>query len=151
MRVDRENKAVAGLRLLLGHKHLPDLVRFVWERHAPLLVRSFVEKEIDAKLQNVVDMEKLRLHHPGLKDEPPRAVFMQPGAMSAIFEHQAAHMRRWQKRALDVVDELPDEVKFQYAIPTILDEVLSKMDEGVLLEELERRKWLDISAWKFSL
>jgi hypothetical protein len=44
-RVDSENRAVAGLRLLLSHKDLPDLFRLVWRNETPLAVRSFVPRD----------------------------------------------------------------------------------------------------------
>lgn len=42
---DREAIVIAGLMLLFGHKDLKDYVRIVWEKHASLLVRSFIEQE----------------------------------------------------------------------------------------------------------
>lgn len=148
-RVDRENRAVVGLRLLLSHKYLPDLFRLVWRDEVPLAARSFVENEIRLSVRDVKDMEKLRLLPPGLGEEDARSCFMQPGGLSAIFDHQAEHRRKWKKPPIETVDEMPDAVKFRYAIPTILDDILKKMEEGMSLEEVDRRKLLDLTAWRY--
>jgi hypothetical protein len=150
-RVDGENRAVAGLRLLLSHKYLPDLFRLVWRDQAPIAVRSFVENELRLHVRDVKDLEKVRLFPPGqLGDDNARSCLMPPGGLTAVFEHQAQHRRRWKKAPVQTVDEMPDSVKFGHAIPTILDEILKKMEEGMSPEEVEQRGLLDIAAWKYS-
>lgn len=54
---DRERAVAAGLQLLLGHKDMRDYVRIVWEKDAPLLIRSFVEQELDPDGSNVTGLE----------------------------------------------------------------------------------------------
>ena len=46
-------------------------------------------------------------------------------------------------------NELPNDVRFRHAVPRVIREIVSEIGRGVLLEELERRKWLEISAWNF--
>jgi hypothetical protein len=46
---------------------------------------------------------------------------MQPGGLSAIFDYQAEHRRKWKTSPMQTVEEMPDGVKFGYAIPTILE------------------------------
>jgi hypothetical protein len=150
-RVDGENRAIAGLRLLLSHKYLPDLFRLVWRDQAPIAVRSFVENELRLNVRDVKNLEKVRLFPPGqLGDDNARSCLMPPGGLTAIFEHQAQHRRRWKKAPVETVDEMPDSVKFGHAIPTILDEILKKMEEGMSPEEVEHRGLLDIVAWRYS-
>lgn len=149
-RVDSENRAVAGLKLLLCHKYLPDLFRLVWRDEAPLVVRSFVENELRLQVRDVKNMEKLRLLPPGFGDDEARSCLMQPGGLSAIVDYHAEHRRRWKKSPGQTVEEMPERVKFGYAIPTILDEILKKMEQGMSLEEVERRKLLDVTAWRYS-
>lgn len=146
---DRERAVTAGLSLLFG-KYLNDYVRVIWESDAPLLVRSFVEQEIDAKLGNVTGLEKIRLLPPKY-GESPIAVFMPPADIVAILNHQAAKKVQFPKLATDIVSELPNNVQFRYAVPAVVRKIVSKMAEGVPLEEMERHNWLDTSAWKLTL
>lgn len=76
---------------------------------------------------------------------------MPPGALSAIFDQQTEHRRKWKKPPIETVDEMPDAVKFGYAMPTILNEILKKMEEGMPLEEVDRRKLLDLAEWSYVL
>lgn len=138
------------MRLLLFHKHLPDLFRLVWRDQAPIAVRSFVERELCISARDVQNLEKIRLFPPGhIGEEGARSCLMPPGELSAIFDHQAEHRRRWKTVPVQTVDELPDSVKFGHAMPTIVDEILRKMEDGMSPAEVEHRGLLNIVAWRF--
>jgi gluconate kinase len=53
--------------------------------------------------------------------------------------------------ATNNISELPDDVQFRHAVSAVIRKIVSKMGEGVPLEEMERCKWLDTSAWKFTI
>lgn len=148
---DREAAVVAGLRLLLGHKTLRDYVRVVWKEEAPLLVRSFVEQGLDPRLSDVTGLEKIRLHPPGLSDNQAVAVFMPGSDVMSIWDHQQQLRNRYPRLSTENIDELPKPIKFRYAIPAVVRTVVSKMEEGVLLEEIERRQWFDMFAWRTTI
>jgi hypothetical protein len=147
---DTESAVVGGLILLFGHKDLKDYVRIVWKDQASLLVRSFVEQEIDPNFWIVTGMEKIRLHPPGYGDDP-LVVFVPPADIQAIWDHQQNLKERYPELATDNIGELPNEVQFRRAVPAVIGGILSRMEKGVPLEEMERRKWLDTSAWKFTI
>ena len=150
---DREGAVVAGLMLLFGHKVLKDLVRIVWESEAPLLVRSFVEQQIDPKRGIVTGLEKIRLHRPGdipgYGDVLPLAVYMPSADILAIMEHKGKLKQQYPRLATDNISELPKDVQFQRAVPAVIREIIE--EDGVPLEEMERRNWFDMSAWKFTI
>jgi hypothetical protein len=147
---DMESAVVEGLMLLFGHKDLKDYVRIVWEHQAALLVRSFVEQGVNPDRLIVTGLEKIRLHPPGYGDDP-LAVFLPPANIQAIFDHQRNLRERYPRFATNNVSELPDDVQFRHAVPAVIRKIVSKMGEKVPLEEMERDKWLDTSAWKFTI
>jgi len=131
-----------------GHKDLKDYVRFVWEEDSPLLVRSFVEQAIDLNLSNVTGLEKIGLHPPLYGDEPI-AVYMPPKDTAAILDHETKLKLRYPDLPTRHVLELPKRVQFPRAVPAIIRKIASEMETGVPLDEMEHRKWLDLSAWTF--
>jgi hypothetical protein len=147
---DRERLVVAGLALLFGHKVLRDYVRVVWQSDAPLLVRSFVEQQIDPNFSDVTGLEKIRLHAPGYGDDSPLAVFMPPAEIMAIMNHQRDLNRQYPRLKTDNIGEMPADVQFRRAVPAVIREIMDKIQQGIPLEELERRKWFDMFAWKFT-
>ncbi|MER9229115.1 restriction endonuclease [Mesorhizobium sp. M0664] len=147
---DREVAVAAGLRMLLGHKTLRDYVRVVWEEHAPLLVRSFVEQGLDPHFDVVTGLEKIRLYPPGLSADQSIAVFMPDADVGSIWRHQAHLRKQYPNVATDNVDEMPKPIKFRHAIPAVIRAVMSKLEEGVRLEYLERDQWLDMYAWRIT-
>lgn len=150
---DREADAVAGLRLLFGHKYLSDYVRVVWEKEAPLLVRSYVEQAIDRDHGTVTGLEKFRIYPPGGGEEDlPVAVFVPASAIHEIETHRRNLKDRFPNLDTNNVSELPKQVQFQYAVPALIRKVLQKMQEnGVRLDELERRRWLDTAVWRITV
>jgi hypothetical protein len=136
--------------LLFGHKYLKDYVRIVWEKHASLLVRSFVEQEIDLGFSNVTGLEKVRLHPPGYGNDPI-AIFMRPDKIQAIWDHERALRERYPRLATNNISELPNELQFRHAVPAVVRRILSEMEKGIPLEKMEQCKWLDMSAWKFEI
>jgi hypothetical protein len=157
VRRDREHTVVAGLMLLFGHKDLKDYVT-VWEREAPLFVRSFVEQQIDPDLgimRGVEPLEKIWLHPPGYVHAPgylenlSLSLCMPPADIQAIFDHWRSLTQRYPEPPTNNINELPNDVRFRHAVPRVIREIVSEMGRGVPLEELERRKWLDISVWNF--
>jgi hypothetical protein len=147
---DKEAAIVEGLMLLFRHKGFKDLVRLVWEDEAPLLVRSFVEQGIDPNLSNVTGLEKIRLHPPGYGAESSLAVFLPAAGIQAIWEHRKNLKQRYPELKTDNISELPNDIQFRHALPAIIREIVFKMQEGMPLEEVERRNWFDMSAWKFT-
>jgi hypothetical protein len=146
---DRESAIVAGLMLLFGHKLLKDYVRVVWEDNAPLLIRSFVEQGIDPKLSYVTGLEKIRLYPPGYEDDP-LAVFVPPADIHAIWKHQQKLNRKYPELATNNISEMPDRIQFRHAVPAVIRKIVWDMEEGLPLDEIGRRKWFDMSAWKFT-
>jgi hypothetical protein len=138
---DREAAVVAGLRLLLGHKTLRDYVRVVWEEEAPLLVRSFVEQELDPHFSNVTGLEKIRLYPPDSSDEQSVAVFMPGADIVSVWDHWRQLKEQYPRLSTDNIDELPKPIKFRYAVPAVIRTIVSKLEEGVPLKEIERRQW----------
>jgi hypothetical protein len=148
----RESAVIEGLMLLFGHKDLKDYVRSVWEQHAPLLVRSFVEQSINPDLWDVTGLEKITLHPPVYGEMDPLPVFMPPADIEAIFAHQRKLGERWPGDAANNVRDLPDDIQFRHALPAVIRKILAKIREGVPLGEMERNKWLDPGlAWKFRI
>lgn len=147
---DREAAVIAGLRLLLGQEILRDYVRVVWEKEAPLLVRSFVEQELDPRFSNVTGLEKLRLHPPKSNDEQRVLVFMTGADIQSVWDHRLQLKKKYPRLSTDNVEELPGPIKFRYAVPAIIRTIMSELEKGVSLKEIERRQWLDFFAWRIS-
>ncbi|SFF23918.1 hypothetical protein [Methylobacterium sp. 13MFTsu3.1M2] len=145
---DRERAVAAGLQLLLGHKDMRDYVRIVWEKDAPLLIRSFVEQELDPDGSNVTGLEKIRIHPPGTQPEDSIAVFMPGSEIAAIFQHQTDLKKRYPTINADIISELPSNAQFAYAIPRVLHRVIWNLSEGISLKSMEEKEWLDMSSWK---
>jgi hypothetical protein len=146
---DRESAVVTGLMLLCGHASLRDMVRVVWERDAPLLIRSFVEQRIDPNLGVVTGLEKIRLRPPGSLDYS-LALFLEGADIETIWKHQATQKKRFPMLATDNISELPNDVQFRLAVPAVIRKIVWEMEEGISLTEIERRNWLDMSVWKFT-
>jgi hypothetical protein len=115
---DRERTVVAGLMLLFGHKDLRDYVRIVWEKHASLLVRSFVEQEINPDFSDVTGLENIRLHPPG-QDGDPIAIFIRPGGTQSIWDHERAQRERYPRLVVNNISELPNDLQFRHAVPAV--------------------------------
>jgi hypothetical protein len=147
---DRERTVVAGLMLLFGHKDLRDYVRIVWEKHASLLVRSFVEQEINPDFSDVTGLENIRLHPPG-QDGDPIAIFIRPGGTQSIWDHERAQRERYPRLVVNNISELPNDLQFRHAVPAVVRRILSRMENGIPLEKMEQRKWLDMSAWTLEI
>ncbi len=148
-----EECVVAGLELLLSHPDLSEYLRAVWEEESPLLVRSFVEQQIDPHLADIKHKDKIRIFPPLELAEPAGsdiAVFM------PIAEHAQALHYSWELKTkfprLDVekVSELYKPVQFGYAIPAILRRIISGLRRRMPIEVFEEAKWLEFHRWKVS-
>lgn len=146
---DKEAAVVAGLKLLLSHKLLLGLVRFVWKDEATLLIRSIVEQGIEKESWEDPGLQKLRLHPPG--DDLHITAFVPPDDIRAVFNHKAALIRQYPTLATDNISELPKHIQARYAVPRVIQKMVSQMDNGDTLEGMERRKWFDMAAWKFTI
>jgi len=113
-----------------------------------LLIRSFVEQEIDLDFSTVAGLEKVRLFPPG-GSEDPLALYMPSAAIKSVFEHRRALKMKFPELATNNISELPNEVQFRHAVPEVIRRIVSSMQKGVSLQELESRQWLDTAAWKF--
>lgn len=145
---DREQDVVSGLRLLFAHKQLKEMVRIVWEKNAPLLVRSFVEQQIDPNLSVVTGLEKIRLRPPGTLDDGSVALFLTGKELNAIWNHHSDLRSRYPQLDTTALIELPDNEMFRRALPAVLRFVVAKLDDGVAMSEIEQRNWLDVVSWK---
>jgi hypothetical protein len=145
---DRERTAVAGLRLLFGNKFLREMMS-IWRDHASLLVRSYVEQELDLQFSTVTGFEKIRIFPPGLPPDERVAVFMPPVDLAAIMQHRMELRKRHPNLRSDNVSELPNPVQFKWAMPAIVREWVKALDSGRSAEELERAGWFDTAAWRF--
>ncbi len=147
---DREAAAVAGLRLLLGDKDLRDYVRVVWEDESALLIRSFVEQALYPYLRDVTGLEKMRIFPPEAGDDEGIALYISASEFSSIFRHHAELRRKFPDLKTDNISELPTSVKFIYAIPEVVRTIVHNINEGVSLEQMKRRRWLDMHKWRTS-
>lgn len=144
---DRERRVTRGLGLLLGRDPLRDEVRFVWDEHAAAIVRAFVEQEIDPEHDVVTGLEKIRLLPPDDPDNPI-AVYVPPCEIGVMWDFAHSLERRYPELDTDVIGELAPSVRYGHAIPAVLSRVTTRVAEGSSLEDLVRRKWLDMHAWK---
>lgn len=151
IRTDRESTVVVGLKLLFGHKILRDYVRVVWEDEAPLLVRSFVEQEIDLNLGDVTGLEKIRIYLPGYPADARIAVFIPASDVQDIMNHWRDLHRRYPKLATNNVSELPKGTQFRHVLPAMLRKILFEMEKGLSIEEMERLQWFDPVTWKVEI
>ncbi len=133
--------------LLLGHEALRDYVRFVWTDYAPLLVRSFVEQAVDAHRGVITGLNKIRLYAPGVFDEDSVALYIPQEATLAIWDRWKELKSRFPDLNVKNVEELPPSVKFRYAVPEILRQVLDAMCETEL-EALIQKGWLQLHRWR---
>ncbi len=145
---DRERTAVAGLKLLFGHKLLRELMS-VWRDHAPLFVRSFVEQELDLNFSSVIDLEKIRIFPPGTAPEDRVAVFMPPSDIRSIMQHRNELQGRFPELKTNNVSELPNPVQFKWAMPALVRQWIIALESGRSADELERAGWFDTERWRF--
>lgn len=148
-----EECVVMGLKLLLSHPELSESLRIVWDKDAPLLVRSFIEQQIDPKLADIKGKEKIRLHAPRELADPAGnniAVFM------PIPDHSLALKFSWELKSkypdlnVQMLSELFKPVRFGYAIPAILRRMITGLRAGIPLEVFEQARWLDFDTWEVS-
>lgn len=145
---DRERTAVAGLSLLFGNKFLREMMS-VWRDHASLLVRSYVEQELDFHFSTVTGSEKIRIFPPGLPSDGRVAVSMPPVDFAAIMQHRMDLKKKYPDLRSDNVSELPNTVQFKWVMPALVREWVKALDIGRSAEELERARWFDSAAWRF--
>lgn len=146
-----EESVVIGLQLIFNHPDLSEYVRVPWDKDAPLLIRSFIEQQLDPNLSDIKGKEKIRLFAPQALPEPAGgdiAVFM------PISEHNRTVRRSWELQAqypkLDVekLDELFRPVRFQYAIPAVMRRIVNGIRNGIPIETFEQANWLQFHLWK---
>lgn len=95
-------------------------------------------------------LEKVRLNPPGYGNDPI-AIFMRADEIQAIWDHGRALRERYPGLATNNIRELPNDLKFRHAVPAVIRRILSEMEKGIPLGKIEKRKWLDMSAWKFEI
>lgn len=144
---DSERRVTTGLSVLLGSDPLRDYMRLVWTDHATTIVRAFVEQEIDPDHSVVTGFEKIRLHPPN-DPEDYIAVFVPPAAISALWNHANELRRRFPNLKTDSIGEMEPSIQFGFAVPAVLSRLVSRLSGDASLKELERKKWLDMPAWK---
>lgn len=148
-----EESTITGLKLLLGHPDISEYVRIAWEKNSPLLIRSFIEQQIDPHLSDVTNKEKIRLI-------PPQTLADPEGGDIAVFisksEHSETVRYSWELKKkhpnLDVktMTELFEPVQFGYALPSIIRRIVHEIRSGIPLGVFETAKWLDFHLWKAS-
>lgn len=151
---NEEESAVIGLKLLLGHPVLSDYVRLVWEKNSPLLVRSFIEQQIDPNSIDVTHKEKIRLTSPMTLSDPAGndiAVFMPSSEIASAIEYSWDLKRKYPNMNVEVVSELFEPVQFGYAIPSIIRRIVHGIRNGIPLDAFEKAKWLDFHLWQVRL
>ncbi|TBB21328.1 hypothetical protein ELH51_05825 [Rhizobium ruizarguesonis] len=146
----REAKAVAGLQILLGHHIMRDYLRIIGTDSATLVVRSFVEKELDPHFTNISDLVKMRIYPPNAPPDQAVAVFMPGAELASIGSHRRKLRTEYPKLATDNIYELPKHVKFRYAIPAVIREMSARLKEGNTLDQLDKWEWFEMSAWRIT-
>lgn len=146
-----EESVLIGLQLFFSHPDLSEYVRVPWDNDAPLLIRSFIEQQLDPNLSNIKGKEKIRLFAPHALPEPAGgdiAVFM------PISEHNRTVRHSWELRAqypklnVEKLDELFRPVRFQYAIPAVMRGIVNGIRNGIPIETFEQANWLQFHLWK---
>lgn len=148
-----EESVVVGLKLLLSHPDLSEYVRIVWEKNSPLLIRSFIEQQIDPHLSDVTHKEKIRLFAPRALADPAGsdiAVFMSASEYSETVSHSWELKSKYPNLDVEKVIELFEPVQFGYAVPAIIRRIVHGLRSGIPLEIFEQAKWLDFHLWKAS-
>lgn len=121
----------------------------VWRDHASLLVRSYVEQELDMQFSTVTGFEKIRIFPPGLPPDERVAVFMPPVDLAAVMQHRMELREKYPNLHSNNVSELPNPVQFKWAMPALVRRWVKALDSGRSAEELERARWFDTAAWRF--
>lgn len=148
-----EQSVVIGLKLLLSHPVLSEFVRVAWEQESPLLIRSFVEQQIDPNLSDIMGKEKIRLFPPSVLPDPAGdniAVFMPTADHAKTVRYSWAQRRKYPNLDVEVASELFDPVRFGYAIPGIIRRIVYGMRNGISLQAFEEARWFDLHSWKVS-
>jgi hypothetical protein len=143
----RERRVMTGLQLLLAHEDLADYLRVVWPNDAPLVIRSYIEHEIDPDSMIVTGMHKIRIRAPNTQ-EPEVAVYLTSEQAGAIMTIQQERRAKYGATLTDSVGELPDDVRSAAAIPYLIARLVTLMKEGASIDELGRQGLLHISMWR---
>lgn len=145
-----EEQAVArGVIFMLTDPTVSGLVVEVWENDTPALVRGFIENELnsDRDIVNPGDHE-MHLWPPGKKLPELRIKRHFPNALiPELMELRDLNKARWNKPLTDSVLELPASLRNLHAVPVVVRNIFSALDEGATLDSLRANGWLNVSGW----
>jgi len=145
-----EEQAVArGVIFMLTDPTVAGLVVEVLENDTPALVRGFIEDELnsDRGIVNTGDHE-MHLWPPRKKLPEFRIKRYFPKALvPELVELRNRNMASCNKPLTDSVLELPASLRNLHAVPVVLRNIFSALDEGATLDSLRANGWLDVSSW----
>ncbi|QBL92319.1 hypothetical protein KSAC_00710 [Komagataeibacter saccharivorans] len=148
-----EESTITGLKLLLGHPDISEYVRIVWEKHSPLLIRSFIEQQIDPDLCDIAGKEKIRLIAPQALPDPAGSdipVFISKHEHSEMVRYSFDLKAKYPNLDVETMTELFNPVQFGYAVPSIIRRIVRGIRSGIPLCAFEEAKWLEFHLWKAS-
>lgn len=149
-----EEYAVArGIIFMLSNPTVAGFVVAVWENDTPMLVRGFIENELNSARGIIQPGDhEMCLWPPGRKIAEFRTKSHFPQALvPELLELRNRNIARWNKPLTDSVLELPESLRNFYAVPAVLRKIFYALDEGTTLDSLKAKGWLDISSWSVEI
>ena len=90
----------------------------------------------------------MHLWPPGKKLPELRIKRYFPNALiPELLELRDRNKARWNKPLTDSVLELPASLRNLHAVPVVVRNIFSALDEGATLDSLRANGWLNVSGW----
>lgn len=150
-RLKREEEfAERGLKLMLTDPDLSPHIFEVWENEAHLTVEGFMNFHVAKGISKDYGPKNyLRLHYPDQPEEWVSASLSLED-ISAISQREKSFKTKYNNQIVNIVSELPADVRAKVAIPRIVRCILELIAESKLTwEEVRQRNLLHVGSWDY--
>jgi len=147
---DREARIVKGLMLMLSEDPISTYLLQVWEPDGdlPIVARAFIEDELDPNLGTIKQTDVQPPITSPSNPEIWQTVYLLPAAYSEVWALVQKRIAKYGQALTHTVDELPPSVRAAFAVPAVMRNILSQLDERKTLEVLRTGHFLNIGSWK---
>lgn len=152
----RETFAAQAIRLFLTHPETLDWI-WIWDiphrnkitaRAIVAFLDGYFVKSSGQSQSNAVN---LRMNPKGDREARASAL-LRPADIEAILAIQKWRVSQYGKPLTTIVDELPDDVLAEIALPRILDQIVSKLnEERIPIEQLQKCGYFDLGKWSIEM
>ncbi|MXN30117.1 restriction endonuclease [Delftia sp. CH05] len=148
--VSDEERAARHILRVMNEDTLSSYVCKAWEEDTPQILRAYIQTSLDQESFIVgAGTIELRIFPP---DNDQRILLHYPSDLyqdiSALME---GRREMFGKPIMANVGDLPPSVRARHAVPAVLRRIMHKWDEGVSLETLRARQWLEMAFWRVEI